>query len=408
MAATNRNPTHFFIVVVICLAFILLVSACSTSQSQRGGALGPIMVLGVSSDGRHAISTHESKHLVLWDLERHRREILSTHANIYSAYFIHDRRAFLWQDLNNEVRVQTVDGEILKQFSHFPTYGHVMDTSLTHYVASDKDWNLFYGHGGAMQPIKRDGTSPSFLGSGKLLHLTLSEEKSLFVSAGSSGDEEFDPSDQPPILDDQLFSYYGGVVLWDLETLKPIANLSGNNFKVDATISPDGQWVVSGDENTIGLYWNTEQPEEHHRMASYYSGIFLEDSSYDLDDPRKFDDSGLIPTPKSEEPDRWGNDELTTTITVAVAFINDSKEFLRFGIYKHWVALFEAGNPWPQKYFDLGTDPHPSTFSYLRSLSLATSPQANVLVTGHATDGGITVYRYDPDQRTLTKEWVAE
>ncbi|WP_177223453.1 WD40 repeat domain-containing protein [Modicisalibacter xianhensis] len=344
----------------------------------------------------------------MWNLEKQNRKILSSNANIYSAYFIHDRNAFLWQDLSNEVYIQTVNGEIIEHFSHFPTYGHVIDSSLNHYIASDSEWNLFHDHGENIQPIKQDGNSPSFLGSGKLMHLTLSEENETFLSAGSSGDEEFDPAEQPAIVENQLFSYYGGVVLWDIETLRPIANLSGNNSKVDATISPDGKWVVSGDESTIGLFWNTDTPTKSNRMASYYSGVFLEDAPYDLDDPRKFDRSRLIPTPKAEKPDRWGNSELTTTTTVAVAFINDSKEFLRFGIYKHWIALFEAGNPWPQKYFDLGTDPHPSTFSYLRSQSIATSPQAHVLVTGHVNDGGITVYRYDPDERTLTKEWVAK
>ncbi|HET8790077.1 MAG TPA: WD40 repeat domain-containing protein [Modicisalibacter sp.] len=387
----------------------MFLTACASNSSQPGGKLGPAMVIGVSSDGRYAISTHKSKHLVLWNLQRHSRKILSTNANIYSAYFIHDRAAFLWQDLNDTVRVQTVDGEVLKQFEHFPTYGHVMDTSLTHYIASDENWNLFYAHGEEMQSIKRDGTSPSFLGSGKLMHLTLSEDAGLFVSSGSAGDEEFDPAQQPPILDDQLFSYYGGVVLWDLDTLKPIANLPGNNNKVDATISLDGQWVITGDEAGIGRFWDTGNTSENNLMASYYNGIFLEDSDYDLDDPRKFDDSGLIPVPLAEEPNRWGShDYLVTNTTVALAFINDSEEFLRFGTYSHWVALFEAGNPWPQKYFDLGTDPWPSTSSYLRSLSMATSPQANVLVTGHRDGGGISVYRYDPEARTLTKTWVSE
>ena len=409
MADTKYHRMAYHLKGLLVLSLVALLTACTIIPSPLGDRLGPVMVVGVSSDGRYAVSTHQSKHLVLWDLETQQREILSTHANIYSAYFIHDRDAFLWQDLNDTVRVQTVNGEILRQFEHFPTYGHVMDSSLQHYIASDENWNVYHGHGQEIKAIKQDGTSPSFLGSGKLLHLSLSEERGLFVSSGSAGGERFDPKAQPPVLEDQLFSYYGGVVLWSLDTLKPITPLPGNNFKVDAVISPDGQWVISGDENTIGLFWNTDRPEERHRMASYTGGIYLEDSPYDLDDPRKFDDSGLIPVPMSEEPNRWGHYEsLVTPTTVALAFINDSEEFLRFGIYRHWIALYEAGNPWPQKYFDLGTEPWPSTSSYPRSLSIATAPKANVLVTGQRDDGGITVYRYDPEQRTLTKEWVAE
>nr|WP_298522003.1 WD40 repeat domain-containing protein [uncultured Halomonas sp.] len=408
MANIEYRKASLAIRIAFVLTVILIQTACSTANSQPGGTLGPVMVLGVSTNGRYAISTHKTKHLVLWDLEQRSREVLSTNANIYSAYFVHNRDAFLWQDLDNQVRVQTINGEVLKEFKHFPTYGHVMDTSLKHYIASDDEWNLFHGHGDAMQAILSDGDVPGVVSAGKLLHISLSEERGLFTTAGYDNRERFDLEEHPPIVEGQSFGNYGGVFLWDIETLKPVAQLPGNNVKVDAALSPDGQWVATGDENTIGLYWNTNHPEKKHHMSGYGSGIFLEDSPYDLDDPRKFDNSGLIPEPMADKPDRWGDRRLATTITVALAFINDSQEFLRFGYRSHWVALFETGNPWPQKYFDLGDDPYPSTASYLRSLSIATSPQAKVLVTGHRYDGGITVYRYDPSARTLTKEWVGE
>ncbi|GHA93490.1 WD40 repeat domain-containing protein [Modicisalibacter luteus] len=394
--------------LVTIFTIFLLLAGCATSKSNQKSEIGPAMVISVSSDGHYAISSHLSKHLVLWNLDQKTRQTVSSNANIYSAYFIHNSDAFLWQDLNDQVYVQKIDGKVLDQFSHFPTYGHVMDESMTHYIASDDEWNLFHGHGEDMQPILSDGDVPGVLSTGKLMHISLSEAGNTFVTAGFDNRERFDLQERPPIVKDQSFGNYGGVFLWSLDSLKPIAQLPGNASKVDAVISPDGQWVVSGDESGIGRFTHTDKPEKMHRMASYTGGIFLDDSSYDLDDPRKFDKSGLIPVPMAEKPNRWGGRHLTTNTTVAVAFINDSKEFLRFGTYKHWVALFEAGNPWPQKYFDLGTDPHPSTFSYLRSLSIATSPQAHVLVTGHVNDGGITVYRYDPHERTLTKEWVAE
>ncbi|SDL94946.1 hypothetical protein SAMN05661010_02953 [Modicisalibacter muralis] len=396
----------------LALFVIVLLTGCAVSRHQPGGQLGPVMALGVSSDGRYAISTHQSKHLVLWNLQEHSRDILSTNANIYSAYFIRNRNAFLWQDLNDTVRVQTVDGEVLRQFSHFPTYGHVVGENLDHYLSANATWNIYYGHGDEMQPVLRDSDSPSVIGSGKVLKLSLAEN-GYFVSAGSG----FREVDQRPIashptvrpLDDLRFSSnYAGVVLWDVNTLEPVAKLPGNNVKVDAAISPNGQWVVSGDENTIGLYWNTDHLNDRYRMASYYHGIFLDDAPSGADSSQQWDKSQLIPLPLANEPDRWGDRSVVTNTTVALAFINDSEEFLRFGTYSHWVALFEAGNPWPQKYFDLGDDPWPSTSSYLRSLSIATAPQANVLVTGHRDDGGITVYRYDPEAQTLTREWVGE
>nr|WP_298414679.1 WD40 repeat domain-containing protein [uncultured Halomonas sp.] len=393
----NKARTLGLIKALLKTAFCLLLVGCVSSSQQPGRELKQAMVVSVSSDGRYAISTHKSKHLVLWNIEQSSREILSTNANIYSAYFIHDRDAFLWQDLNDQVRVQTVDGDVLKQFEHFPTYGHVMDTSLEHYIASDNEWNIFHGYGNEIRPIKKDGSSPSFLGSGKLLHLSLSEEKGFLLSAGSDGDEAFDIKVHPPILDNQLFSYYAGLILWDINTLEPIAQLPDHSFKTDAEISLDGKWIVSGDENALALYWNTQNLEISYDLSASVLGVYKRNTDLPIGDPKKWDKSQLIAAPEDY-----------SDITVALAFINDSQEFLRFGYRSHWVALFEAGNPWPQKYFDLGDDPYPSTASYLRSLSIATSPQAKVLVTGHRYDGGITVYRYDPNTRTLTKEWVGE
>lgn len=378
----------------------------------------PVTALGVSSNGRYVITTHQDGALVLWDIEQRKREVLSREANIYSAYFIENSDAFLWQDLDDVVRVQRVDGKVIKTFEHFPTYGHVMDSTFSDYLASDIDWNIFHGHGEAMRPVKQDGSAPSFEGSGKILKLTLSEEGRKFVSAGSDirgGSEPPELAEVSAVMPGRRFSNFGGVTLWDLDTLDPIAILPGNSYKLDATISPDGQWVVSGDENTIGLFWHTGSPEERHRLADYHSGILLDDLPDGLGVEEYWDKSGLIPVPESRESDRRGNiRSLATATTIAIAFINGSEEFLRIG-HSHYrrdgssrtyAALFEAGNPWPQAYLDLGTDPFPSINNYSRNLSIDSAPEANLLVTGHAFGGGITAYRYDPEARTLTKEWV--
>lgn len=49
-----------------------------------------------------------------------------------------------------------------------------------------------------------------------------------------------------------------------------------------------------------------------------------------------------------------------------------------------YACLFEAGNPWPQTYLDLGTDPFPSINNYSRNLSIDSAPDANLLVTACA------------------------
>lgn len=81
-------------------------------------------------------------------------------------------------------------------------------------------------------------------------------------------------------------------------------------------------------------------------------------------------------------------------------------QYHKDGTSQTYVALFEADNPWPQAYLDLGTNLFTSINDYSRNLSIDSAPDANLLVTGHAFDGGITVYRYDPEERTLTREWV--
>ncbi|MDX1801502.1 MAG: WD40 repeat domain-containing protein, partial [Marinobacter sp.] len=304
--------------------------------------------------------------------------------------------AFIWQDLSNVVRVQSVDGTVIKQFQNFATYGQVIDHSLTHYLSADDHWNIYSGAGEHQAPVLNDGISPSFVGTGKLLNLTMARDRLVFVTAGSNSDEA-PITDYAPIDPDRRFSRYSGVTLWNLDTLKPIAKLPGNSAKTDATISPDGQWVVSGDENGNLLFWNTDHPNT--RFVGSHDGLGIPKPGLPdgLPESEYWDDSGVIPTPEN----------LTLPI-ISVAFIDHSRYFLRFGNNSHQAALFKAGNPWPQKYFDLGESPQLVTYGsqYSRNTAIATSPQAGVLVMGHRSGGGISVYRFDADTLTLERTWV--
>jgi len=272
----------------LLVGVILLVGGCASPWSFSSDS--PAMAVGVSSDGRYAITTHRANELILWDIEAQEREKLADHANIYSAHFVSDLDAFLWQDLDDRVYVETVDGETLKSFEHFATYGHVIDQDLEYYLSANDTWSLFHGYGEDLRPVLRDSKSPSFKGSGKLLNLTLSGGD-YFVTAGrglSASDERPLEDDHPPVrpTDNLRFSSnYGGVVLWSREELKPVAKFSGNAAKTHATISPGGEWVVSGDENNLGFFWNTEKPDERHRMASYTTGIYQEDTPHEAGDP---------------------------------------------------------------------------------------------------------------------------
>ncbi|SBR47028.1 WD domain-containing protein, G-beta repeat-containing protein [Halomonas sp. HL-93] len=411
MVAMNKQK---IIALVIVVGTVLALAYYGVMMLTR---LEPVTSLSMSSNGRYVISAHEDGALVLWDIDAKKREQLSDNANLYSAYFIPEGDAFLWQDQDDVVYVQRVDGEVIEEFEHFPTYGHVMSADRQDYLSSNQTWNIYHGHGDALRPVLLDSQSPSFTGTGQVLNLSMGD--GFFVSGGS-GSPGGELEDSPPVREEDDFRFsssYGGVTLWDTDTLEPVAKLPGNSSKTYATVSPDGQWVVSGDENTIGLFWNTDEPQERHRMADYDSGVLLDDLPDGLPEEDYWDASELIDVPRKEKPDEHGiYRPLATPTTIAIAFINGSEEFLRIG-HSHYrsdgtsqtyAALFKAGNPWPQAYLDLGTDPFPSVNNYSRNLSIDSAPDANLLVTGHAFDGGITVYRYDPEERTLAKEWVGQ
>ncbi|KKN08587.1 hypothetical protein LCGC14_1055160 [marine sediment metagenome] len=359
---------------------------------------GPVMSMGVSESGRYIVSAHRDNKLILWDLQEKQWDTLSADANLYSAYFVPGQNVFLWQDTNNTVNAQTVDDKVLKQFQHFPTYGHVISSDLETYLSVDENWNVFSGYGDTKRPVLDDGISPSFLGSGKLFNLAIDRNNTFFVTAGVDSDRSA-IADYSPLNSSQRFSKYGGVTLWDAETKQPVAKLRGNSSKTHATISPDGQWVVSADENGIGSFWNTDQPETRHRLATYEGGIYLDDAPFGDGDPRKSDRSELIDAPAG-----------LNNFTIAVAFIHNSEYYLRFGNNSHFAALFKTGSPWPVKYFDLSESSKLVTYGsqYDRNTAIATSPEAGILAMGHQYTGGISVYQFDPDELTLERIWVVE
>ncbi|KPP99739.1 MAG: hypothetical protein HLUCCO03_15545 [Marinobacter sp. HL-58] len=359
---------------------------------------GPVMSAGVSDSGRYVITTHRNNELILWDIESKDWKTVHTKANLYSASFVPGKHAFVWQDLTDQVTVQTIDGERLLRFPHFATYGHTISEDLNTYLSTDENWNVFKGSGANLKPILQDGISPSFEGSGKLLNLSMAREGNFFVTSGF-GDDIAPIEDYPPVDQERRFSRYSGVTFWNAETGKPIAKFQGNTAKTHAVISPDGKWIISGDENGNGFYWDTSAPEERYRLANYYSGIYIDDTPFDMGDARNWDKEGLIDAPQG-----------LNDFTIAQAFIHNSEYYLRFGNNSHIAALFKAGSPWPVKYFDLGESPELVTYgsNYSRNTAIATSPEAGVLVMGHRTGGGISVYHFDADNLTLNRTWVVE
>jgi len=384
--------TRLGAISVVLLTLVGLTWALAASWASGS----PAMAVSVSSDGRYVVSSHQDGRLYVWDLDQRDRTLITEQANIYSAYFVPNRHAFMWQELDRTVRVQDPSGEVLTSFSvAHDTYGHLISRDLETYVSTDDGWGIHIGHGAGMQTLKAHNPG-NFRGFGKPFNLSVSESRLLLLSAGdgapSYGASEYFSFERQREIG---FKQFDGVTLWSLETLEPIAKLPGNTAKTHATLSPDGQWVVSGDENGIGLYWNTNKPDMRYRMASYFHGLFL--GTHEAGDPRNRDRSGLIPVP----------DGVTET-TVAVKFIHESRYYLRFGYNSHYAALFEVDNPWPLKYLDLGTRPFPATDQFSRNLAIDTAPEAGVLVMGQRDGPGILVYQFDPEALTLERVWVGK
>jgi hypothetical protein len=392
-----------FYYVLIGLFFLVL------SVSWRPGdpfhespqpAEGAPLVVSVSSDGRYAVSSHLDNRLTLWDIKNRSKQVIAENANIYSAYFVKGRELFIWQDLDDIVYAQCLNGKTIKSFKHFPTYGHVMDPDLDGYIASDSTFNLYWGQGEDARAIKQDGNIPSFLGTGKLLNLSLSADGTRLLSAGSGYDvaDNITIEESPPLQPEQRYSNYAGVVVWDLPSGRPLFKLAGNSVKTNATFSPDGQYVVSGCENSRVYVWNAKTGDLNCEVASLYHGILKKNGSDDYE-KWTFDDSGLIPPPE-DLGGRGG-------ATLAIKFI-DQHHYLRFLTYSPYAVLFHIDNPLPLKYLYLGRNPLPAVRDYVRNAAIDTAPDAGILVMGQQYGDGILVYRYDSERQELERVWVAE
>src|SRR5690554_2442042 len=121
---------------LIALLLLLGLSGCSIFSGS------PTMSLSVSSNGRYVISAHKNQSLYLWDIQEKKRErIALEQANLYSAFFIPNSNAFMWQNLNKEVIIQTVKGEELKRFKlDYDVYGHVMNLEKDIYLSADEGY----------------------------------------------------------------------------------------------------------------------------------------------------------------------------------------------------------------------------------------------------------------------------
>ena len=368
----------------------------------------PALSVSVSTDGRYAISGHAARktnsvsprgQMVLWDIEKKQKTILSDNANSFSALFIPDSHEFMWQDQNDIVHVQNVEGQEIKSFKHPHVQNHRITADKAFYLSVDFWGRIYKGYGDEIQPVYTDG-GPT------INPYSLSIVDNYFLSVTDTCHGLDDPvaetnlTANPVNPSSSKKSSYDGVTLWDKNTLKPIAKLIGNCGSTNGLISPDGKWVITGGENTTYYMWEIDNLNNRQPLSI--------PNNWGIYDEEKYKNDKSIPLPEKLK------DEPVSVGTVAYAFLSETdyvglgRSGRKNGEGFQFAALYKAGEPWIKAYVEIGNNPSISTNYFQRNLSVSSSPTAHILVTGQATGGGINVYKYHPDKMELEKIWVAE
>ena len=391
----------------ILITALLLTSVFIFYQYNR---TDPVISLSVSSDGRYVVSGHVGRNadpsnpigqLVLWDIEKKTKTVLSKNANAFSAMFIPDSHEFMWQDDKDIIYMQNVDGQVIKRFEHpFTVQNHRMTADKSFYLSADM-WNhLYKGYENDITPIYTDGASIS-----KPVDLSVVGDYFLSVTAPCSAPDS-------PVAETQLTANpinpseykknsYDGVILWNKNTLKPVAKLNGNCGATNGLISPDGKWVITGGEN--GAYYMWEINNLNNRLSLAFQDEYIKNENI-----KKYDKNEVLYIPKEIEERGISMGKVAYAFITETEFIGLGKSENKDGDGNEFASLFTIGNPWVKGYVEIGNNPSISTNYFQRNLSVSSSPKAHILVTGQATGGGINVYKYHPEKMELEKIWVAD
>ncbi len=391
-----------FLIILTLIITILFFSVHAKTD--------PAMSVSVSTDGHYVVSGHVGRNadpsnpigqMVLWDIEKKTKTVLSKNANAFSAMFIPDSHEFMWQDDKDIIYMQNVDGQVIKRFEHpFTVQNHRMTADKSFYLSADM-WNhLYKGYENDITPIYTDGASIS-----KPVDLSVVGDYFLSVTAPCSAPDS-------PVAETQLTANpinpseykknsYDGVILWNKNTLKPVAKLNGNCGATNGLISPDGKWVITGGEN--GAYYMWEINNLNNRLSLAFQDEYIKNENI-----KKYDKNEVLYIPKEIEERGISMGKVAYAFITETEFIGLGKSENKDGDGNEFASLFTIGNPWVKGYVEIGNNPSISTNYFQRNLSVSSSPKAHILVTGQATGGGINVYKYHPEKMELEKIWVAD
>ena len=391
-----------FLIILTLIITILFFSAHAKTD--------PAMSVSVSTDGHYVVSGHVGRNadpsnpigqLVLWDIEKKTKTVLSKNANAFSAMFIPDSHEFMWQDDKDIIYMQNVDGQVIKSFQHpFTLQNHRMTADKSFYLSADM-WNhLYKGYQNDITPIYTDGASIS-----KPVDLSIVGDYFLSVTAPCSDPDspvaETKLTANPINPSEYKKNSYDGVILWNKNTLKPVAKLNGNCGATNGLISPDGKWVITGGEN--GAYYMWEINNLNNRLSLAFQDEYIKNENI-----KKYDKNEVLYIPKEIEERGISMGKVAYAFITETEFIGLGKSENKDGDGNEFASLFTIGNPWVKGYVEIGNNPSISTNYFQRNLSVSSSSKAHILVTGQATGGGINVYKYHPEKMELEKIWVAD
>jgi len=383
------------------LLFSFALSGCADSNKAPPDLN---MVVSLSSDGNYAIATNTNKQAVLWNLKKHSYTIVFKDANIYSAYFIKNTNDFIYQnDKTNEVVVENTDGKVIKTFNPgFPTYGEALTSNLNIYAAANEELSVYKINLSNNQKYVlnqswciQDHKGAKYQGKG-------TSDCANFMSSNQTFGLQFTP-DETKLIGANFFDLF----IWDLKTNTGKV-IQKNDAQTVAAISPDGSYVVTADIMQRAINYNLNTGKQ---LGFYYN------------------------IPKKPEISEYFQSGGVPQEVLAAKFIDTNRLILivhgennlfNFATLFNPTKLVRIKHPYPNspylynlypiKYLPLipntATDTTYkkdwplTTDQFSRDQAIDTSPSAHILVMSMAGKNGIIVYKYDPKNQTLKREWV--
>ena len=355
--------------------FILLMIGCSNNQ-QNKNQNNQVMDLSLSENGDYAITTNANRNSYLWNIKAQSyQKVNKLPVNIYSAYFIKGTPYYMYQqDKSKQVIVKdAITGKIIKSFNPgFSVYGQALSKNLNIYAGSEEKE--------IMHLIKLSNGS----------HAESGDPDVGFGGAGKLWQPEFTPNDKYIYAS----SGWGELYIWSTKTGKPIKRIIKNDGQTASTISPNGNYIITGDQGGFGNIYSFLNKN----LRSFFYTLKNRGRVQGISQLAFIDQNQFLAFWWSvEQPYMYATLSSIQNMKTSDKFW--TKEYLPAIKYLPLVK-----NPNAQYPSDNGL--YPQTQSFLPVV--ATSPSAHILVMAQANGGGIMVYQYHPEEQTLKLIWAPQ